>query len=328
MEINQVPGNVRNRAVHAEAVFFLQRLLRFVLHPLPNGCVGERFVVGLPRVDLRVAARSIQYILEAIMKISKFVLVSAALATSALLGVSAVSAADLPARTYTKAPVAVAPVYSWTGCYIGIEGGGVWGRSQHYAADPADIAAGVFGFPQTGGIDPSGGIVGGTLGCNYQFSNNFVVGIEGDGSWTNNSASANFIAPFKATDVATTNQGWIATYRGRIGYAWDRLLLYATGGGASTNIGVNLCDPVFGCISSSQTRSGWAAGAGIEYAFWQNFSVKLEYLHLDFGRTNFGQLVPSPGFTFLARNVSLNNDIVRVGLNYKFGWGGPVVAKY
>jgi outer membrane immunogenic protein len=262
------------------------------------------------------------------MNISKFIVVSAALAASALIGVSGASAADLPARTYAKAPVAVAaPVYSWTGCYIGVEGGGVWGRSQHYAADPVDATAGVFGFAQTGGINPTGGIVGGTVGCNYQFSN-FVVGIEGDGSWTNNSASANLIAPFKTTDVVSTNQGWIATYRGRIGYAWDRLLLYATGGGASTNIGVNLCDPAAGCIGSSQTVSGWAAGAGIEYAFWQNLSVKLEYLHLDFGQTNFGRLVPSIGFTFLARNVSLTDDIVRVGLNYKFGWGGPVVAKY
>jgi outer membrane immunogenic protein len=252
----------------------------------------------------------------------------AAIVVGTILGIGAASAADLPARTYAKAPVAVAaPVYSWTGCYIGVEGGGVWGRSQHYAADPVDITNGVFGFPQTGGINPTGGVAGGTLGCNYQVGN-FVVGIEGDGSWTNNSGSANLIFPFRATDVATTNQGWIATYRGRIGYAWDRVLLYATGGGASTNIGVNLCDPTFGCIGGSQTVSGWAAGAGIEYAFWQSLSVKVEYLHLGFGQTYFGPLVPSAGFIFRARNVSLADDIVRVGLNYKFGWGGPVVARY
>ena len=262
------------------------------------------------------------------MKIPKFIVVSAAITTSALMGVCGASAADLPARTYTKAPVVVPPpAYSWTGCYIGAEGGGVWGRSQNYAADPVDATLGVFGFPQTGGIHPTGGMVGGTLGCNYQVGN-FVVGIEGDGSWTNNSGSSNLIAPFRTTDVATTNEGWIATYRGRAGYAWDRLLLYATGGGASTNLGINLCDPTFGCVSSSRTVSGWAAGAGIEYAFWQNLSVKVEYLHLDFGTTNFGPLVPSTGFIFRARNVPLTDDIVRVGLNYKFGWGGPVVAKY
>jgi outer membrane immunogenic protein len=265
---------------------------------------------------------SIYVVGEIFMK--KFALAISILAISAV----GASAADMaPAPVYTKAPAVVAPVYSWTGCYVGVEGGGVWGRSQQYAADPLDATAGVFGFPQTGGINPTGGLVGGTVGCNYQ-AGNFVFGIEGDGSWTNNSGSANLIAPFKTTDVVTTNQGWIATYRGRIGYAWDRVLLYATGGGASTNIGVNLCDPTFGCVSSSQTVSGWAAGAGIEYAFWQNLSVKLEYLHLDFGQTNFGRLVPSPGFTFLARNVSLTDDIVRVGLNYKFGWGSPVVAKY
>jgi outer membrane immunogenic protein len=262
------------------------------------------------------------------MNISKSAFISAAIAASALVGVCGASAADLPARTYTKAPVVVPPaVYNWTGCYVGIEGGGVWGRSQHYAADPTDAVNGVLGFPQTAGIKPASGIVGGTLGCNYQISN-FVIGIEGDGSWTNNSASTNLIAPFRATDSAATNQGWIATYRGRAGYAWDRLLIYATGGGASTNIGVNLCDPTFGCVGSSKTVTGWAAGAGIEYAFWQNLSVKFEYLRLDFGQTYFGRLVPSTGFTFLARYVSLTDDIFRVGLNYKFDWATPVVAKY
>ena len=262
------------------------------------------------------------------MKISKLAVASAAITTSLLIVAGSASAAVLPARTYTKAPVAVAaPVYNWTGCYIGAEGGGVWGHSQHYAADPADAAIGVFGSPQTGGISPTGGLAGGTVGCNYQFGN-IVIGIEGDDSWTNIGGSANLVAPFRTTDVVATNQGWIATYRGRIGYAWDRVLVYATGGGATTNIGVNLCDPTFGCVNSSQTVTGWAAGAGIEYAFWQNLSVKLEYLHLDFGTTYFGRLVPSPGFTFLARNVSLSDDIVRVGLNYKFNWTGPVVAKY
>ena len=237
-------------------------------------------------------------------------------------------AADLhvKAPVYTKAPPA-APVYSWTGCYLGIEGGGVWGRSQHNAADPADATAGVLGFAQTGGISPTGGMIGGTVGCNYQVSN-FVLGIEGDDSWTNNSGSANLIAPFRTTDVVTTNESWVATYRGRIGYAWDRVLVYGTGGGAATNIGVNLCDPANGCIAGSQTVYGWAAGAGIEYAVWENLSFKLEYLHLDFGTTGFGRLMPTPAFTFLARSVSLTDDLVRVGLNYRLNLAGPVVAGY
>jgi outer membrane immunogenic protein len=230
-------------------------------------------------------------------------------------------AADLrvKAPVYTKAPAA--PSYSWTGCYLGIEGGGVWGRSQQYAADPTDALAGVLGDAQTGGISPTGGMIGGTVGCNYQVSN-FVLGIEGDDSWTNNSGSANLIAPFRTTDVVTTNETWVATYRGRIGYAWDRVLLYGTGGGAATNIGVNLCDPTFGCVASSQTVYGWAAGGGIEYAVWQNLSVKIEYLHLDFGTSNFGRLMPTPGFTFLARNVSLTDDILRLGLNYRLNLAG------
>jgi outer membrane immunogenic protein len=236
----------------------------------------------------------------------------------------------LPARTYTKAPAVVASVYSWTGFYVGVEGGGDWGRSQHYENNPASAT---FGLPQTGGINLSGALAGGTVGYNYQI-NNIVIGIENDISWTNIKGSANLIPPFVTTQIFQTSQTWLDTLRGRIGYAWDRVLVYGTGGASFTNEKILLCDPIAaGCAGQSRTVTGWTAGVGAEYAFTDNWSVKLEYLHADFGRQAY-VATPTPalfanGASFFApRIVSLTDDIVRVGVNYKFGWGGPVVARY
>jgi outer membrane immunogenic protein len=248
-------------------------------------------------------------------------LVAAAFASNAF-------AADLPAKTSPPAFAPPSPAYSWNGCYVGVVGGGNWGSSQHYAADAAtDGPLGLLGAAQTGGIGLAGGVVGGTVGCNYQV-NNFVFGAEGDYSWTDQHGSANLIAPFKTTDVVETEENSIGTLRGRVGYAWDRLLIYGTGGGAITNEGVSLCDPVNGCVGASKNVVGWAAGVGVEYAFWNNFTLKLEYLHADFGSTDFGRLKPSATFTFNERRVSLTDDMVRIGLNYKFDLFSPVVARY
>jgi outer membrane immunogenic protein len=214
----------------------------------------------------------------------------------------AACAADLPPSAYTKAPGTVADIYNWTGIYVGFEGGGDWGRSQHYQNDPAASAANVnqdpgfhgggagnldgggaggfrgggfgggrgglvagpplLGLAETGGIDPSGVLLGGTIGYNYQFSNNIVVGIENDISSTNTKGSANLIPPFVTAQMFQTSQTWLDTLRGRIGYAWNRLLVYGTGGAAFTNEGILLCDPIAaGCGSQSRTVTGWTAGA-------------------------------------------------------------------
>jgi outer membrane immunogenic protein len=246
-------------------------------------------------------------------------------AIAAVAFVTPAFAADLLARPYTKAPaVVVAPVFSWTGCYIGIEGGGNWGRAGTTAVsapNPAHI-----GLPMTNDYDLSGGMVGGTVGCNYQASN-WVFGIEGDASWTNKSGSTNNIAPFNTTATNQLRENWTDTVRGRIGYAWDRVLFYGTAGAAFTGTSFDICTAI--CLGDSETRSGWVAGAGVEYAFWDNLSLKLEYLHADFGTKNYIDPSVTIGTaTFDARGIRLTDDIVRVGLNYRFGWGGPVVAKY
>ena len=256
------------------------------------------------------------------------------------VGVVNASAADLSAKPYLKAPLmaAAAPSYGWTGCYVGIEGGGNWGRAGATALTsltPADV-----GLPFSSDYDLSGGLVGGTVGCNYQVGR-WVIGIEGDGSWTNKTGSAFDEAPFDPTTTSTLREKWFDTLRGRVGYAWDRVLIFGTGGGAFAGTTLDVCTITAVCASDSQIRTGWVAGGGIEFSFWDNFSLKVEYLHADFGRKNYFDppLVTAPPAsnapavgpippTFHTRGVPLTDDVIRVGLNYHFGSNAPVVAKY
>ena len=232
-------------------------------------------------------------------------------------------AADLPARTYTKAPAYAAPVYNWTGCYLGIEGGGNWGRTSSTAVAGPNPA--LVGLPITGSYDLSGALAGGTFGCNYQVSN-WVFGIENDFSWTNTSGTANDLAPFNTGATNHIKEKWLDTLRGRVGVAWDRALFYGTGGAAFTSASDTICFAI--CVTDSAQRTGWVAGAGIEYAAWDNISLKLEYLHADFGSKNYiNPPVPTgTGATIETRSVHLTDDIVRAGLNWRFT--GPVIAKY
>jgi outer membrane immunogenic protein len=267
-------------------------------------------------------------------------IVAAAVIVGAVLSVGAACAAGSPGDPTTGTPATLAEVYNWTGFYIGLEGGGDWGRSRHYQDDPAAAAGGKLGvnangttnlgLPESGAIDLSGALLGGTAGYNYQFSNNIVVGIENDFSWTSTKGSTNVIPPFNTAVTLQTAQTWLDTLRGRIGYAWKQVLVYGTGGAAFTNEGILLCDPIVAaCGSQSKMVTGWTAGAGAEYAVRANWTVKLEYLHADFGSQfyprTYAQGRNGPGF-FDARSVTLTNDIVRAGVNYKFGSGGEAAA--
>lgn len=205
----------------------------------------------------------------------------------------AASAADLAARPYTKAPVAVASVYNWTGFYLGIVGGGAW---------------------ENGSGDPKmkGGFVGGTAGYNWQ-TGNVVFGLEADGTWADVSASAT-VLPGMTLSSKTDAMG---TVRGRIGWAVNNVLFYGTGGYAwidnkitATALGLS--------VSDSKFHSGWTVGAGVEAFFAPQWSVKGEYLYRSLGgETYFSGTLPTG---------TLNFHTVQVGVNYHFG--GPVVAKY
>jgi outer membrane immunogenic protein len=234
-------------------------------------------------------------------------------------------AADLPPapQVYAPPPVVVPPpIYSWTGCYLGIEGGGVLGRTQEINGGGPNPA--LVGVPMTNSFNVDGALVGGTVGCNYQISS-AVVGVEDDFSWTNASGSSPDIAPFPAATTNTVKQEWLDTLRGRIGFAWDQFLIYGTGGAAFADINASACSGAGFCVSGSQTRTGWTAGVGGEWAVWTTaagaLTFKAEYLHVDLGTsTFFNPPIKVGAGTFDTRNAKLTDDILRAGVNWKFNW--------
>jgi outer membrane immunogenic protein len=245
-----------------------------------------------------------------------------------VLGATAASAADLP----IKAPPPVV-IYNWTGFYIGASGGGSLGGSNHYDLDNVILTA--------DGFRVAGGLIGGTLGYNWQVSS-FVVGFEGDLSWVdefgsqfdNNCLPGNnpLCAPRSGpTSIfanpafrSFTNEKWLATARGRFGYAVNNLLFYATGGYAAAGVDAGIRDAFDHTVifSSTSTRSGWTAGGGLEWGFAPNWSIKWEWLFVKFQDKGFiTALGDGPRSA-----VTLDDNVVRAGINYRFG--GPVVANY
>jgi outer membrane immunogenic protein len=217
------------------------------------------------------------------------------LATIGVLALTATQtlAADLPRAMPppTKAPV-FAPGYSWTGFYVGINGGYGWGKS---------------GWSGIGGADPSGGLVGATAGYNWQgVGSPWVFGLEGDIDWADLKGSfANANCPLGCE----TKVGWLGTVRGRLGYAFDRVMPYITGGLA---VGEVKATP-FGFGSVSDTRVGWTVGAGVEAALSGNWTAKVEYLYADLGNTSCDVITCGAPI-----DVDFHSHIVRAGLNMRF----------
>jgi outer membrane immunogenic protein len=222
------------------------------------------------------------------------------------------SAADLPAQIPVKAPIAVSAP-NWSGVYVGVTAGGVWGRSKDTFNDPGVPA--LFGR-EAANNDISGFVGGGTLGANWQFGS-IVLGVEGDGSWTNANGSSNLIAPFITTTKLDVRERWIATARGRVGYAFDRWLVYATGGGAWANIRYTATNVAGSTDTGAGTVSGWTAGGGVEAKLAGNWSVKAEYLYIDFSEKDFFTPIAAGGPSGSQR-MDVTNHIARVGLNYNF----------
>ena len=253
-------------------------------------------------------------------------------AVATLIFMGAAAAADLGVKAPVYKAPPVASTYNWSGCHLGAEGGGIWGNSRHIQDDAAAPATN--GLALTDRFNLSGAVIGGTVGCDYQFST-WVIGIENDLSWTNDKGGTNIIPPFSpATNRFETSENWIDTLRARFGFARDRWLVYGTAGVAFTQEGIRLCALLAAaCGTASQDVIGWTVGAGVEYAFWNNWSAKLEYLYVDFSKTAFGAIptVSTAGVTgtYLGRDVSLTNQIFRAGINYKFDWmPSAVVARY
>jgi outer membrane immunogenic protein len=219
-------------------------------------------------------------------------------------------AADLGARTYTKAPAYAAPIYNWTGFYIGGHVGGAFASDNNFNG-------------LVTGNNNDGRFLGGLqAGADYQFAPNWVVGIEGQYSWLGNNNSVIFPGGF----VYANNQRALGSFTGRVGYTWGPALLYVKGGYAYSDNNETLAlagAPVAFALDRGH-RNGYTVGAGLEYMFAQNWSAKVEYQYYNFGNARF--LAPAA----LVPLGTFNNDdhVVKAGLNYRFNWGGPVVAKY
>ncbi|RAI43309.1 outer membrane protein [Rhodoplanes roseus] len=245
------------------------------------------------------------------------------LATVAVLGtVGIASAADLSARMPVKAPPPVmAPAFSWTGCYIGGFVGGAW------ASDDAVTYPVGAGYGYSYKLDSSF-IGGGTLGCNYQpVGSPFVLGLEGEIGYMNLKGSA--YDPFFTSEVSSTKIGdWYSIIAGRLGYSWDRAMIYVKGGVAFVDVEHTLSG--FGySASTSETKATWTVGGGLEYALDMNWSIKAEYMYIAIdGTQNNAAFIPG-GATFSWDHEETGIHTAKVGLNYRFGGGGaPLMARY
>jgi outer membrane immunogenic protein len=242
------------------------------------------------------------------------------LGTGVLLSLAATSAlaADLSPK-YRPPPAAPAfvpaPVYSWTGCHVGGDVGGAWMRDKDTETVTATGAASIFSPVET--ATPSGVKLGGYLGCDYQFASPVVVGIEGDAEWANiRGGSVNFPNTGVPPDSYETQANFEASVRGRLGYAFQNWLFYATGGVAWANIKEIYTSPFFGVSETiSDTRTGWTVGAGVEYAFAPNWVGRIEYRYADFGTLTNLPVITFSGFT---ESHKITENTVRGGIGYKF----------
>jgi outer membrane immunogenic protein len=236
-----------------------------------------------------------------------FKLIKAGVAAVALLTVPfAAQAADMPIKgpIYKGAPRSVVSYYNWTGFYAGVNAGYGFGTSTW--SDPAGTS-----------IKPKGALFGGTVGYNWQ-SGAIVYGLEGDFDWSGVKGSVDCVPGLFRCEAQNR---WLATFRGRVGYAFDRWLPYITGGGAYGSVKATATDLITGIDLASESKSklGWTFGAGLEYAFMGNWTAKIEYLYVDLG--SFTTSTP-----LVTTNVSFKENIVRAGLNYKFS--GPVFSRF
>lgn len=210
-------------------------------------------------------------------------------------GAGTASAADLsypyPAQPVAPSPYyAAAPASNWSGFYLGVNGGWGWAQSTSNTA-------------YNGGF--SGGVLGVDAGYNVQISNHIVLGVEGDLAWSGQGGTINSSAP-----TITQSLDWIGTFRGRIGVPLNNWMPYVTAGLAA---GGGTRTTSIGSQSDGSTHTGYVLGAGVEWAFAQNWTAKLEYQYINLGSStySFSSPVPSP-------NVAIHDSIVKVGLNYKF----------
>ena len=256
------------------------------------------------------------------MKIKTLIVSVASIALSTVVA----GAADLPVKAPPAPPM---PVFSWTGFYIGANAGGAW--ANYNWTDSLLLTS--FNSNANNGVFMAGGQIGG----NYQIGS-FVIGGEWDFDWAGNyNGGTGVVIPAVGTMVVSNNIRWLSTLAARFGFAADSWLFYGKAGGgwvsnnnltiANITTGVSLaCGSFTNCGNSN---SGWLVGAGAEWAFAPNWSVKFEYDYLGLGNRTFfipaaSPLLAGDSFTSSNRNIQM----AKVGINYLFNWGAPVNARY
>jgi len=223
------------------------------------------------------------------------------LATTAIVFATSAYAADM-----TSAPpsmIGQKSVYNWSGAYIGLDAGYLWGSADHTFSNGAP----------SGSSDPDGFIGGAYAGYNWQ-SGPVVFGIETD--FEGASADGSFINNTFATSAGTTSLNWQGSLRARIGYAERNMLFYGTGGWAYGHFDFG-GGPAWAPVTNgySKTMSGWTIGAGMEMMFTQNWIGRLEYRYTDFGTAN-GAVAPT--YSFVNMPVDVSTNAIRAGISYKF----------
>jgi outer membrane immunogenic protein len=241
------------------------------------------------------------------------------------------SAADLGARPITKAPMA-APIaaYDWSGFYIGAHIGGTsadkdWSVVPATVFAPLGVVIPVPGAFSIGSHRAEGFIAGGQAGFNWQ-TGAWVFGLEGQFSWTN--ADGEHVC-LGGVLTCRTEMNWMATAAGRVGYAFNNLLVYAKGGAAFVDEDHSIFitgAPGLGAATGSVTRTGWMVGAGLEWGFTPNWSAKIEYNFMDFGDDTV--TFAFAGAPLINLNVDQQVHVVKGGINYRFNWGSPIGGRY
>ena len=239
----------------------------------------------------------------------KILLAVVALAT--ITAAAPAAGADLGARPYyNKAPVFAAPLYNWTGFYIGGHVGGAFSGSNDFNGAVLSSSSARF----LGGIQ---------AGLDWQFAQNWVLGTEGQYSWL---AKNNLTATFPGGYVYTNDQRGLGSVTARIGYTWGPGLLYVKGGYAyaDNSEGLTLGGFPTGFVIHGNHSNGWTVGTGLEYMVAPNWSVKGEYMYYDFGSSRFVTPVALAPFG----NFRNDDHTLKLGVNYRFNFASPVVARY
>ena len=239
---------------------------------------------------------------------------------SATVFSGAALAADMSRPVYKAPPAGALPVtYDWTGFYVGGHVGYGWAEKDWRDAFGLNVSS-----------KPNGFLGGGQVGFNYQIGQ-FVLGAEGDFSWSGINGGTNTVGTVGAPlgNTFNTDVNWVSTLTGRAGLAFDRWLVYGKGGVAWANDQYNLTSPnlaLLPAFSGNETRFGWMVGAGVEYAFFDNWSAKVEYNYLDF-HTSTLQFADTTQTFILNTSIQQQLHLVKVGLNYRWGWA-PVGIRY